>query len=96
MAKTAPSGVSCRAGVSESGRKIPFGWPVVPDEYNIAHPFELVGNRRVRKWGRCFIEIADSVAISWPVDNQAELHAGAFDQRLARDRKMGPRRDEDL
>ena len=75
---------------------MPFGWPVVPDEYNIGDPFELVGNRRVRKRSRRFIEIADGVAVSWRIDNQADLHAGAFDQRLARDRKMGPRRDEDL
>ena len=75
---------------------MPFGWPVVPDEYNIAHPVELVGDRRLRKRGRRFIEIADGVAIAWPVDDQAELHAGTVAQRLARDRKMGPRRDEDL
>ena len=75
---------------------MPFGWPVVPDEYNIGDPFELVGNRRVRKYGRRFIEIADGVALAWPVHDQAQLHARALAQRLAGDREMRLRRDEHL
>ena len=96
LAKAAPKGVSSLARRVGSGRKIPFGWPVVPDEYNIGHPFDLLGIGVPGKLGRRFIEIADGVAISWPIDNQAQLHAGAFEQRLARDCKMSARRDEDL
>ena len=72
-------------GCSGSGRRMPFGRPVVPDEYSIAVPSAFVRDRRVRQTRRRFSQADDALALACAIGDDAEFDLGAFLERLARD-----------